>query len=430
MPLVPEAETTHHKIPLPLRRLCSKGMGDSTASDTKRRQKERQRQMIEASPDIPADEGRTSPPVLTSDSRATVYQENDTWIFRASGWGKCPHKLAAIAHGRTEYFGPHITRAFRQGCEIEKIVLHRLADAGLKIAGEQSTIELHLLGGAAIVRGHWDGFYPTLRPLPWFTPGVKIPEGIPGVLEIKSASADSYDKFIRFGRDAFPEYVAQTDAYCHWLRTIGGKPNAGILFAFQAKDQLDDLHLRYYPEPSQTLDELDDRAGSILAAIYAMSAGELPPCPHAKDQQFPCAFADLHTQDEQPVDIATADNARAVWLYVDLGRKIKVLEDDRKQLLGNLTNAMGQSKKAAINDFRINRIETNRTDHGRFFRDNPDQAERLAEYSVSSSYIRVTPPAEMPPMDIGSADDLFTAIADSYETDLRNMLKTGTTPHV
>lgn len=331
----------------------------------------------------------------TADDRPAVYQEGDTWIFRGSAFGKCPIKLAAIATGRQESFGPHITRAFRQGVELEKITLWRMEEAGLELDRTlaQEPIELELLGGLAIIRGHMDGFTPRMRRLPWtiHADGSQHIPPVPAIVEVKSASGESYDRFIRGGRDAFPEYRAQTDYYCHWARA-NGWPDAGILIVFQAKDQLDDMCARFYPDPHSSMDDLEEKAIDVLGKISQFESGSAPTCKNHNQQQFSCPFADLH--DEEPVDVLHSIPLEiAAYDYVMAGRQIKEFEEVRKSAMARIAEVV--TKKTKIGEYSVSVVQTSRTDYSRFFRDHPDLAKKLIDYQTASSHLRIYPPADM-----------------------------------
>lgn len=137
-----------------------------------------------------------------SDNRPIAYNENGTWIIRASAIGRSARCLSAAMQSYTPLPAPeYLLKAAAAGHKYEEIVKGRLVgDLGYEIVGEQDTLEVPI-GPNAIVRGHLDAWT------------ILHPEHGDRMLEVKSMSKNVFAKWTKHRFGAFPEYGAQLTVY-------------------------------------------------------------------------------------------------------------------------------------------------------------------------------------------------------------------------
>lgn len=153
---------------------------------------------------------------------------------------------------------------------------------GAEILDSQLEVALDLgdLGGGAnvTVRGHIDGIVGSPVILPSEDGDIQVPG--PAVLEIKSLSQSSTEKWRREGFDGFPRYAVQISVYMIAL---------GIPAVFVVKNKNSgQLTVRVVHTPPVSLEELADRVRVVEQAEDVMPVCSL--------SDFPCPYLYLHDE--------------------------------------------------------------------------------------------------------------------------------------
>lgn len=312
--------------------------------------------------------------------KPAAYREGDGWIVRGSALGQCPLRVALKAHGRVEEVSDTVKKAWELGHEHEQIVKARLRARGYVIDSEQGTIELQC-GPIAKLRGHTDG---------------QIVINVDGlgevrcVLEVKSMTESSYERWLTHGLDAFPNYKKQISFYSHAL-------DLPIFYAVQCKSDLS-LSCRFYAKPLVQLFDLQAEVYQIIGMLYRLQGGETLTCDRHEEQVFACAFEEFHVPAPGKTTGQIEDEAivLAAERYASIGKQVDALEVERAELKRRISNALddcGHSKaKAGI--FTVQWIQGRETTNwGQFLRDYPDVAERLKDYKGrGQAYLRIDGP--------------------------------------
>lgn len=206
-----------------------------------------------------------------ADHRPDVYQEGKLWIIRSSRIGACIKALIAAGRGyeegRYESTQAMLDNAAAEGTLHEPAIIKALENDGFEVVTRQEEVELVIIPGKLIVRGHTDG---RLRDIAANTPGIKTWEF---GTEAKTMSKDRFAKWLKTNETwvGFETYAWQVSVYMH---------ATGLPFIYVVKDRnsgkLDIRHLDHPPIP---MDEIKDRGIEILAGIKKHEkTGEFPPC--------------------------------------------------------------------------------------------------------------------------------------------------------
>lgn len=259
----------------------------------------------------------------------SVTVENDVMKIRASAYGGCYRALAAEGVGyMAESLPKNLLEVFGEGRKREPIILQRLieeyeVDLILPSAGTSRSIDLKIADGLYIT-GHIDG--------------LGIYGGKKYVIEVKTASPDSYQYFLRHGLDKakIATYPWQVSAYYYGMKEQ--EPDlAGVLYAVQEKSTgdawTDKISLFEIPIP-HTFDQVSSRALVIRQYVnsWIENADDVPPC----SNNSLCGFRYLH--DEK---VITASNDELLAKYCELNEEKK----ERSKGIAGIEKELKEIKK-------------------------------------------------------------------------------------
>lgn len=213
-----------------------------------------------------------------SDNRPIAYNENGTWVVRASAIGRSARCLSAAMQGYDPLPAPeYLLKAAEAGNRYEEIVKDRLVgDLDFKIVGEQDTLEVPI-GPNTIVRGHLDAWT------------IIHPDHGDRMLEVKSMSKRVFEKWTRSRFDGFPEYGAQLSVY---MRGTGKKAIYAVIC--RDDDYMEVIPVDEPPIPWAAL------VRKVSLAVKSAESRTLPHCdstsPYACPYDYLCdrkkAFSD------------------------------------------------------------------------------------------------------------------------------------------
>lgn len=307
---------------------------------------------------------------VEEDNRPSVYTEGNVVIYRASAIESHPHALAAHRLGFTPADTPEwLQKRFDEGHLHEDAILaEHEKQYGCTIIDRQREVELWVVPGKVMIRGHIDGREKAT------------------LVDAKAFSKDEYARFKRQGVQRFPRYVKQAVIYMKGL-------NAKCFgFAIKDRNSGEQDYLAY------TWDDLNGDevwAGivkKILAVEAAVRKGTMPDADDCKD--YPCAFFYLHSSNQTTIDEqieGTVEDALLDALADTFNRakqRRKEAEEVEKEARERLVGAMGEREKVATGKFKVKQM-TVMAD--RFDQRKHKEAEPLCHerYTYPSGYVRL-----------------------------------------
>lgn len=271
-----------------------------------------------------------------SDNRPNVYQDEDTWVYRASSFGGCTRGLVAARMGvPAQPIEGKAKGWMEEGDLHEGNVLERLANDGYEIVATQEEVELEF-GHLGVVRGHTDG---TIR---------HGTAGITQMLEIKSRSQDQYKKWLSQGIEGFPQMKWQVSAYM--LAT--GLP---CLVATKNRNT-GELDRMVIATPPYALTDFLER---IQLITMLAEAEEYPVCDVS---QFPCPYVAIHAETEGPERLDDAVLALVLSKYMEAKRRRDEIEAEVSDLRQKIMDVVGAGDKVTVGDWNVHVVAQMRRD--------------------------------------------------------------------
>ena len=170
---------------------------------------------------------------------------------------------------------------------------------------------------------------------------------------------------------------------------------AGMIFAFKRRSDGEKRHI-FFSHPSVMRHEIETRVEMVEALARKRleeTAGNMDfvPWPECDNESFFCGYKRLHdsrmgrTAEEAP-DLEPA--ARQVW---EIGQKIKVLEEVRKELREEIDEELGGMVRARCGDFSLTRSDgSNNLDTKGLIRDFPHLREAYTRRGKGFLIVRRT----------------------------------------
>lgn len=260
-----------------------------------------------------------------SDNRPIAYNENGTWVVRASAIGRSARCLSAAMQGYEPLPAPeYLLKAAEAGHRYEEIVKSRLVDElGYEIVGEQDTLEVKV-GPNAIVRGHLDAWT------------IIHPDHGDRMLEVKSMSKRVFEKWTRSRFDGFPEYGAQLATYMR-----GARKKAIYAVICRDDDYLEVIPVDESPVPWSKL------VRRVSVAIKNAEAGTLPECDSTS--QYTCPYdylCDKKPAFSDEIESGTTEVLRQLGEEYDEIRELEAEIKSRKAVArADILTALGDETK-------------------------------------------------------------------------------------
>lgn len=260
----------------------------------------------------------------------------DPRIYRASSLGYSLENLVAPHLGYDPIPPPEwLKKKFDEGTAIEPLALDKLRTDGWDIQDSQPElnsvgdyqieVELEVIPGVAIVRGHLDA----LGKRSSSNNGIRV-------VEVKSMNADNWKRFFDYGWKAsvplFEKYKWQASVYM--LAT--GLP----LMLVAWNKETEEIARTNITEPFYGISDIARR---IAKAEKYITDGVIPEgC-----QEYPCAYFYLHGERVEPEKAdGVLDGLLASWLEVDKNEKAYKREKDT--LRAAIVEYVGEEGKAKV----------------------------------------------------------------------------------
>lgn len=265
-----------------------------------------------------------------SDDRAPIYQEGDTYVFRASAVGMSLKAMVALLMG----FDPapptdKMREAFEAGHRLEPEILARV---GASPSQQQVELKVH---DNAVIRGHIDG----------------VKDG--HIVEVKALGDSLYQAFVNGTLfDKVPGYADQISVYME----ATGKP-AYYVVGHKQDGKVDGLMTKELVAPPTDIRLIKVK---ILKAISLAEQGELPT--ECDCNGWMCPIYYLHEDaDRVQVDDIHLDTLAAV--YKDAQQREKVAATAKKEAGAKLMDALVklEADKVESNRYKITRVTQTRT---------------------------------------------------------------------
>lgn len=267
-----------------------------------------------------------------SDNRPIVYQEGDVVVYRASSVGLPPRCLTLA---RMEYdprgAPDYLIAAASAGNLAEIEVKSRLRQSGYEIRGEQSEVEVFVPNTAAIIRGHMDAERCT------------DPDGTTRPLEVKSMSNNVWEKWGKYGWDAFPTYAAQATVYAFAMSA------PELTYAIINRDT-SELVTFTTPPPL----DINEIFAKVQLVETLNSIGQLPICDNRSyrclydymcDQRSAKHYEPGTGDDQELIDLATE--------YRRLAVEVAELDSEKRRVHAELKRAMADTQNRSIGNFTL-----------------------------------------------------------------------------
>lgn len=244
-------------------------------------------------------------------------------IYRASSLGYSLEQLVAPHLGFEPIPPPEwLQEKFDEGTALEPIVVEELYQQGWTITDQQEEINLDIIPGVAIVRGHIDGVADANR-----------------VIEIKTMNGRTWKEFQIHGWDTpgiIQRYKWQASAYM--LGT--GMPLELVGWNKEAKNSEQQYTTAWVKEPFYLISDI---AQKISEAEKYIADGVIPEgC-----TDYPCPYFYLHAErvEAEPAD-TELDELLNTW--AEANQKRKAYEAEEKKLRDMIVEYVGQEGKAKV----------------------------------------------------------------------------------
>jgi len=276
-------------------------------------------------------------------------------VYRMSSAGKCPRALSAERLGyEPAPPKPWLERAAEEGNWHEQRIKSELRTRGLAVIDEQREVTLD---------------YPTFT-LVGHIDGIVVGNGSEQrLLEIKSMSQFEFDRWMRGGFDAFPEYEAQLICYMvasgmeHALYIVKNR-NTGYVDRREIDSNNIDLsRIELYARQLSIIEEYAARGELRPFGLFANEKGFDP----QSIQCQRCNYQHLCVTRPEASEIDTAMLDEAVKLW----RKGKALVDEGQALVDEAKLTLGKCARGLItrqfihNDLAVQLIVQHRVSYDR-----------------------------------------------------------------
>lgn len=299
-----------------------------------------------------------------ADKRPDTYLEDGKRIWRASSYGKCDNYLVKVAMGMTPEPPPdRVLAGMGDGVEWEDRVLKKLSTHGWDVldhhrlgvqygpVGNDGQVQAELAVPGGTIRCHPDGIAQKFKG-PKAADGTTRAVGTRRVVEVKVLKRGTSDPLDR------PFYAWQ---FAIEMASVG----LGGLYVVAWKDveegedgervvdvDVDNLWVREIDPGDDprvpTLGQIKARAAKLNRLVKAAEDGDgHPPC---DQKMWPCGFWQLHDTEtgvwaDDTETLESDDIAALIARYKNTGDEIKRLEAVKKELRGEIEDAVGGEGK-------------------------------------------------------------------------------------
>lgn len=231
-----------------------------------------------------------------ADNRPGVYVEEidgrPVTVYRTSGAGQCMRALVALGKNyqgmRDQASLDLLNRTAEEGNLHERDVVDRLLKAGIAVTEQQKLVEVWVVPGRVLLRGHMEGLI-AVPDHPEIVFGMREPlsPGMKG-FEVKSMSKGQFSKWLSDRWNAFPKYAFQVSTYMMEYPEYDWE-----YFVKRRDDGTLHHHTIKAGQPPIPFNEVLARIKKAEVARRNKKTHELPPCD--MDNWF-CDFKYLHEE--------------------------------------------------------------------------------------------------------------------------------------
>jgi len=251
---------------------------------------------------------------------------DDKPTYRMSASGYCPRRLGCIQLGLESESAPRwLEKSANEGNWHERRIKDELVEQGFQVFDEQ--LELRIATDNIELVGHIDG-------------KVRTPDKVVQLLEIKSMSQYEFDRWMKGGFDAFPQYLAQIA--CYFAGT--GLPECLYIVKNRNSGYVDTRVIKPMPGYFNSI------LGNLTEVANSVSEGNLFPAEFNPDslECKRCSYKLLCVPKVTELDIATRQQLDMAVAQIRDGNKLiakgKELYDKGKSTLYKHTIASNLKK--------------------------------------------------------------------------------------